>query len=63
MTQAANTFDKYDVIGNREDLSDMIFDVSPDETPVLSMMKKGKAKNTLHEWQTDSDHNKFHILQ
>lgn len=54
MTQAANTFDKYDVVGNREDLSDMIFDVSPHETPVLSAMKKTKAKNTLHEWQTDT---------
>ncbi len=53
MTQATNTYDKYDVVGNREDLSDMIFDVSPWETPVLSAIKKTKAKNTLHEWQTD----------
>jgi hypothetical protein len=54
MTQATNTFDKYDVVGNREDLSDMIFDVSPSETPVLSAMGKTKARNTLHEWQTES---------
>lgn len=54
MAQNANTFDKYDAVGNREDLSDMIFDVSPDETPILSAIKKTKASNTLHEWQTDS---------
>ena len=54
MAQATNTFDKYDVVGNREDLSDMIFDVSPSETPILSAIKKKKASNTLHEWQTDA---------
>ena len=54
MAQKANTFDKYDTVGNREDLSDIIFDVSPDETPILSAIKKTTASNTLHEWQTDS---------
>jgi hypothetical protein len=54
MTQAANTFDKYDVTGNREDLSDVIFDVSPSETMVLSAIKKGKSSNTIHEWQVDA---------
>ena len=54
MTQATNTYDKYDVTGNREDLSDMIFDISPHETPILSAMGKAKAKNTLHEWQTET---------
>ena len=54
MAQATNTFDKYDTVGNREDLSDMIFDVSPHETPILSAIKKSKASNTNHEWQTDA---------
>ncbi len=54
MTQATNTFDKYDTVGNREDLSDIIFDVSPFDTPILSAIKKTKASNTLHEWQIDS---------
>jgi hypothetical protein len=54
MTQAANTFDKYDVTGNREDLSDIIFDVSPHETVILSAIKKGSASNTLHQWQVDA---------
>ena len=54
MAQATNTFDQYDTTGNREDLSDMIFDISPDETPILSAIKKKKAKSVTHEWQTDS---------
>ncbi len=54
MTQATNTFDQYDTTGNREDLSDMIFDISPDETPILSAIKKTKARNVTHEWQTDA---------
>lgn len=53
MAQPANTFDKYDAVGNREDLGDMIFDVSPEETVILSAIKKTKATNTIHEWQTD----------
>jgi hypothetical protein len=54
MAQPTNTFDSYDAIGNREDLSDMIWDVSPDETPCLSAMKKNTARATTHEWQTDA---------
>ena len=45
----------YNSIGNREDLSDMIFNISPTETPFVSAIGKGsKATATLHEWQTDS---------
>lgn len=54
MAQPANTFSSYDAVGIREDLSDMIHDISPDETPFYTMCGKTKAKNTLHEWQTDS---------
>jgi len=54
MTAPTNVFDTYESIGNREDLSDMIWDVSPSETPFLSAIGKTKAKATNHEWQTDS---------
>ena len=54
MAQPADTFDTYDSVGNREDLSDIIFDVSPSETPFLSAIKKVSAKATNHEWQTDA---------
>ena len=54
MAQPTNTFDSYDAVGIREDLEDVIYDVSPEETPFYSACAKVKASNTLHEWQTDS---------
>jgi hypothetical protein len=50
MTQPTNTHSTYDHIGRREDLSDIIYDVSPTETPYLSSIPKGKATSTKHEW-------------
>jgi len=54
MAQPSNTFDSYDAKGIREDLRDIIYDVSPEETPFLSTCRKVKATNTYHEWQTDA---------
>lgn len=54
MAQPTNTFDSYDAVGIREDLQDVIYDISPEETPFYSGMAKVKAANTYHEWQTDS---------
>ena len=54
MAQPSNTFDSYDAVGIREDLQNVIYDVSPEETPFYSSCKKGTASNTLHEWQTDA---------
>lgn len=54
MAQPTNTFDSYDSVGNREDLTDMIYNISPTETPFLTLANRGVAYNTLHEWQTDS---------
>lgn len=53
MAQPVNTLDSYDVNGIREDLSDVISNISPDETPLYSACAKVSAKNTFHEWQTD----------
>lgn len=54
MAQIAGTYTTYDAVGIREDLSDFIYDVSPTETPFLTMCGKGgNATNTFHEWQTD----------
>jgi len=41
-------------IGNREDLSDILTILAPEETPVLSLAAKGKATSTFHEWVVDS---------
>lgn len=52
MAQPTNTHSTYDAIGNREDLSDIIYDVSPTETPVLSSIPRATATGTKHEWLT-----------
>lgn len=52
MAAPTNTFLTTAAIGNREDLTDIIYRISPTQTPVLNMASKSKATNTLHEWQT-----------
>lgn len=51
MALPSNTQTTYAAIGNREDLSDIVYDISPTKTPVLSMIEKTKATGTKHEWQ------------
>lgn len=48
------TYQTYTAIGMREDLSDVIYDISPTDTPFMSSIGKNKATATFHEWQTDS---------
>jgi len=38
----------------KEDVSDYILNIDPTETPLLSILKKGKATATTHEWLTDT---------
>jgi hypothetical protein len=54
MTTPQETFSSYEAIGNREDLEDIIWDVSPTETPFQTRIAKIKAKAVYHEWQTDA---------
>lgn len=54
MSQPSNTFSSYDAVGNREDLSEIIYDITPTETPFLSALEKTTATSTKHEWQTHS---------
>ena len=54
MAAPTGTFQTYGAIGNREDLSDIIYDISPTDTPFMSNVERGTATATLHEWQTDS---------
>jgi hypothetical protein len=47
-------FRTYAAIGLREDLSDIIYNISPTDTPFMSTVGKTKATAVYHEWQTDS---------
>lgn len=54
MTAVTNTFITTNAKGIREDLSDIIYNIAPTDTPFMSGIKKGKAANTFFEWQTDT---------
>jgi hypothetical protein len=54
MAALTGTTDSYSLVGKAEDVEDAIFDISPTETPVLTMAKRKKATATLHQWQTDA---------
>lgn len=47
-------YDRHTAIGAREDLTDVIYDISPTDTPIMSSIGKTKATSVYHEWQTDS---------
>lgn len=54
MTAITGTLQTYAQVGRREDLADIISNISPTDTPFYSMCKKVKASNTYFEWQTES---------
>ena len=54
MAVPTGTFKSYEAVGNREDLADIIYDVSPTQTPLMSNIKRGSCSSKFHEWQTDS---------
>ena len=54
MPVPSNTIQAVGRVGNREDLSDRIYDISPTDTPFVSAIKRGTADATYTEWQTDS---------
>jgi Family of unknown function (DUF5309) len=54
MTVPTNTFQVYQAIGNREDLSDVIYRIDPTDTPAMSGFEREKATAVAHEWQTQA---------
>lgn len=59
MTQPTNVYSVYDASGssgvgkgNREDLVNTVYDISPTDTPLLTALPRGKATAVLHEWTT-----------
>ena len=53
MAVPTNTRETYGAVGIREDLSNIIYNISPTDTPFLNGCGRGSADNTLFEWQTD----------
>src|ERR1700741_4399293 len=54
MAMPTNTFATYEAIGNREDLSDVIYRIDPTDTPFMSGIEREKASAVNHEWQTQA---------
>ena len=55
MAQPTNLVDRYDAFrAVREDLANVIYNISPEETPFMSNIGRETAKNTYFEWQTDA---------
>lgn len=54
MASVATTYQRYQAQGLREQLSNVIYNIAPDETPVFSGASKEKVSQTLFEWQTDT---------
>ncbi|THK37265.1 head protein [Ensifer sp. MPMI2T] len=53
MAVLTNTFQTTQAVGNREELSDVVSRITPEDTPIYSLIEKGKC-NTYHpEWETD----------
>jgi len=49
-----NSYETFDSNDKREDLANVIYNISPTETPFMSSIGTGSANGTKHEWQTDS---------
>ena len=49
-----NTYETFSSNDKREDLANVIYNISPTETPFMSSIGTGTATATKHEWQTDS---------
>lgn len=54
MAIETNTFLTYSAKGIREDLSNVIYSISPEETPFVSNVGKGSIANVAFDWQTDT---------
>jgi hypothetical protein len=53
MAVPTNTRLTFSAVGIREDLSNIIYNIAPTETPFLSGCGRETADNTFFEWQTD----------
>lgn len=54
MAVPSGSFQTHQSIGNREDLEDVIYSISPVETPFMTMAGRVECSATFHEWQTDA---------
>lgn len=54
MTIQTNAFPTFTAKGNRESLTNIIYNIDPFETPALNLLPRTEAGAVHHEWQTDT---------
>ncbi|MDB4507454.1 DUF5309 domain-containing protein [bacterium] len=54
MAKVTNAFDTYSATADREDLSNIIYNISPMQTPFMSSIGKRNIKNVVFDWQTEA---------
>jgi hypothetical protein len=54
MAKVTNALSTYGVVGNREDLSNAIYNIDPFDTPVMSASRRRNAKQRQFDWQTEN---------
>lgn len=52
--KVANAYTTYAAQGNREDLSNAIYNIDPFDTPVVSLSRRRNVKNRTFDWQTEN---------
>lgn len=54
MAKVAEAFTTYDAQANREDLSDIIYNIAPFDTPMMTMAGRRNVTNIVYDWQTET---------
>lgn len=54
MAIITNTFQSTSAVGNREELSNIVSRITPEDTPIYSMIGKGKCDSTNPNWEIDT---------
>ncbi len=54
MAKVTNAFDTYTATADREELSDVIYNISPTATPFMSAIGRTNVNNVQFDWQTES---------
>lgn len=54
MAKVTNAFDTYSATANREDLADVIYNIAPTDTPVMTAAGRKSVSNVTFDWQTDT---------
>jgi hypothetical protein len=54
MAKVTNAMTTYDAKGNREDLSNVIYNIAPYDTPIMSMLGRRNVSNVSYDWQSET---------